>query len=61
MSFSQSLLLLFPALLHPLRPLLPRDDWGTVVGVCLSESGGHNWRALGADCCADGHEESVNM
>ena len=51
--------LLFPTLLHPLLPLLLHDDWGTVVGVGLGESCGHDGRALGADCCADGHEESV--
>jgi hypothetical protein len=27
----------------------------------FGESCGHDGRALGADCCADGHEESVNM
>ena len=56
----ETLLLLFPALLHPLLPLLPHDDWGTVVGVSLCESCGHDGRAIGADRCADGHEESMN-
>jgi len=54
----QTLILLFPTLRHPLRPLLPHDDWGTVVDVGLGESCGHDGRAVGADCCADGHEES---
>ena len=26
----------------------------------FGESCGHDGRALGTDCCADGHEESVN-
>lgn len=53
--------LLFPSLLHPLLPLLPHDDWGTVVGVSLCESCGHDGRAVGADGCADGHEESMRV
>jgi len=55
------MLLLFPNRLHPLLPLFPLDDCGTVVGVSLGESRGHDGRALSADSCADGHEESVNM
>jgi hypothetical protein len=30
-----------------------------MIGVGLSESRGQDGRALGADRCADGHEESV--
>lgn len=51
--------LLFPNLLHPLLPLLPGNDCGSVVGVGLGEGCGHDGRALSADGCADGHEESV--
>jgi len=57
----KTLPLLFATLLHPLLPLLLRDDWGTVVGVGLGESCSHDGRALGADCRADGHEEAMEM
>lgn len=53
--------LLFPNLPHPLLPLLPHDDRGSVVGVGLGESCGQDGRALGADRRADGHEESLRV
>lgn len=51
--------LFFPDLLHPLLPLLLRDDRRAVVSLGLGKGSGHNRRAFGADGCADGHEEAV--